>query len=169
MQKKQKRSLWIILLIGCCLIISSIQIESASAEEERFEVMLNGTVKDHESGLIWAARDNGANLTWSEALAYCKNYSAGGYKDWRMPSPKELATLYGASKETKGEEDKFSVDLATKSIQVTAPWVWTSRRSPNNKALIYGFNYGNTRKFFRGRGVNRRVLPVRSAIPKKQQ
>ena len=169
MQEKKKRSLWLILLIGCCLIISNIQIESAKAQEERFVVMENGTVKDQTTGLIWAAQDNGANLTWSGALAYCKNYSAGGHDDWRMPTPEELATLYKASKETKGEEDKFSIDLATESIQVTAPWVWTSRRSPNNKALVYGFNYGNTRKFYRGSGANRRALPVRSAFNEKQQ
>ena len=167
MQKKKKRSLLVALLIGCCLIISSIQIESARAQEERFEVMQNGTVKDQTTGLIWAAQDNGANLTWSGALAYCKNYSAGGHNDWRMPTPEELATLYGDSKETKSEEDKLSVDLVTESIQVTAPWVWTSRRAPNNKALVYGFNFGNTRKFYRGSGVNRRALPVRSAVNEK--
>ena len=157
------------LLIGCCLIISSIQIESARAQEERFVVMQNGTVKDQTTGLTWAARDNGANLTWSGALAYCKNYSAGRHNDWRMPTPEELATLYGDSKETKSEEDKLSVDLVTESIQVTAPWVWTSRRAPNNKALVYGFNFGNTRKFHRGSGMNRRALPVRSAVDEKQQ
>ncbi|MEA3548126.1 MAG: DUF1566 domain-containing protein [Thermodesulfobacteriota bacterium] len=167
MQETKKRFLWTILLIGCCLIIPNIQIEPARAQEERFEVMQNGTVKDQKTGLIWAAQDNGANLTWGEALAYCKNYSAGGHKDWRMPTPEELATLYGASKEIKSEEDKFSVDLVTKSIQVTAPWVWTSRRSPNNKAVIYGFNFGTTRKFYRGRGMNRRALPVRSAVNEK--
>ena len=164
---QEKKTIWIILMIGCCLIIPNIQIESARAQEERFVVMQNGTVKDQKTGLIWAAQDNGANLTWSGALAYCKNYSAGGHKDWRMPSPEELATLYGASKKTKGEEDKFSVDLATKSIQVTAPWVWTSRKTPNNKALVYGFNYGNTRRFYRGSGMDRRALPVRSAVKKK--
>jgi hypothetical protein len=131
--------------------------------DQRFELQDDGSVKDQQTGLIWAPQDNGAGITWLNALTYCKNYSLGNHKDWRMPTAEELATLYGNSRKNKGKEDKYIVDLVTDSIRITSPWVWTSRRLPNKKAQVFGFNYGNTRMFFRGKGMNKRALPVRKA------
>lgn len=135
---------------------------SATGADNRFSQLADGTIKDSRTGLTWAASDNGANITWLAAMHYCQKYSAEKEGEWRMPTPEELATLYGASKSSKGEEDKYTVDLATDLIKVSAPWVWSSRKSPNKNAVVYGFNYGNTRKFFRGKGMNRRALPVKS-------
>jgi hypothetical protein len=41
-------------------------------------------VSDTETGLMWAATENGIPINWSDALSYCQNFSSGGHTDWRM-------------------------------------------------------------------------------------
>ncbi len=132
-----------------------------SAADSRFITLEDGTVKDNSSGLIWAPRDNGDAINWSQAKTYCKEYTFGGHNDWRMPSSEELATLYGNTPKVKGKDYQQSIDVVTTAITITAPWVWTARRGPKNKAFAFGFNYGTTRRLHRGSGGNRRALPVR--------
>jgi Protein of unknown function (DUF1566) len=163
MKLKRKVAHKAVLLAGFFFFLSICLVTPCQAAGKRFETLEDGTVKDQKSGLIWAPQDNGATIIWSEAVVYCDNYSFGGHNDWRMPSSEELATLYGNRPKVKGQDYEQAIDVITKSIQITAPWVWTGRRMPKNKAMAFGFNYGTSRRLYRGNGVNRRVLPVRSS------
>jgi hypothetical protein len=49
----------------------------------------NGTITDDNTGLMWSI--SGTEGTWDEALDYCRSQTFGGYRDWRLPSKKELA------------------------------------------------------------------------------
>ncbi len=149
----------VLAVLFCFICLSAVSDSSAN---ERFEVLPDGTVKDLQKGLMWAGQDNGANINWSGAGEYCKNYSAGGFNDWRMPVASELASLYGNKKKIKGKDYSQSIDIVTDKIKITGPWVWTARRTSKNKALAYGFNYGVNRRLHRGSGGGRRALPVRS-------
>ena len=63
---------------------------------DRFTDHGNGTVTDTETGLMWAAKDNGIPINWSDALSYCQNYSSGRHTDWRCrhwPNSKVFITL----------------------------------------------------------------------------
>ena len=162
MQRKKQVLLSTALLAGYFFIFSTALIGAAKAAENRFAVLEDGTVKDHKSGLIWAPQDNGSAIMWSAAVTYCKEYSFGGHRDWRMPTSGELATLYGNSPKVQGQDYQDKIDVATKSIKITSPWVWTNRRTAKNKAIAFGFNYGTSRRLYRGGGENRRALPVRS-------
>ena len=64
------------------------------ARDGRFVAYDNGTVADTDTGLMWAAKDNGGPITWGKAKSYCRNYRGGGYTDWRMPTQGELTSLY---------------------------------------------------------------------------
>jgi hypothetical protein len=64
------------------------------ARDSRFVAYSNGTVMDTDTGLMWAAQDNGGSITWEEAKRYCRDYRGGGYTDWRMPTLNELTALY---------------------------------------------------------------------------
>lgn len=133
----------------------------ALAANERFLVLEDGTVQDKKSGLNWAAKDNGADIIWSDALSYCESYSAGEHNDWRMPTPSELATLYGNSPKINGKDYAEHIDVTTKAITITGPYVWTGEKRTDNKAITFGFNYGAIKRLYRADGKNRRVLPVR--------
>ena len=52
----------------------------------------NGTVTDLITGLMWQ-RDPGKKMTLAEAKKDVKFFSLGGYKDWRIPTIKELYSL----------------------------------------------------------------------------
>ncbi len=52
-------------------------------------------VIDHSTGLIWQDdNETGISKTWAEAQTYCQNKQLGSYEDWRIPTYKELLTLY---------------------------------------------------------------------------
>ncbi len=56
----------------------------------------DGTVSDNATGLMWAQEDNGAGVTWEDALAYAEAMNAAsylGYDDWRLPNAKELQSI----------------------------------------------------------------------------
>lgn len=60
----------------------------------RFISYDDGTVRDTQTNLMWAAKDNGRDINWANAKSYCEKYRGGGYMDWRMPTQYELAGLY---------------------------------------------------------------------------
>jgi len=143
-------------LLLCLLIFN------AGAADQRFKTLSDGTVRDEKTGLIWAATDNGSSINWSGAVEYCKNFAVGGHNDWRMPASSELKSLYGNEKKVQGQDYSGSIDVVTQTINISAPYVWTDRRTSDNKAIAFGFNYGVTKRLKRGTGGNRRALPVRS-------
>jgi hypothetical protein len=68
----------------------AMQLKAAKVMETgrdgRFISFDNGTVKDSETGLMWAAKDNGKDITWIGAKKYCENYDGGG---WTTKSEKD--------------------------------------------------------------------------------
>ena len=44
-------------------------------------------------------------MTWDNAVAYAKNYTKGGYTDWRLPTIKELITLIDYTVHTPASND----------------------------------------------------------------
>ncbi|NBV35436.1 MAG: DUF1566 domain-containing protein, partial [Proteobacteria bacterium] len=53
----------------------------------------NGTVTDNVTGLMWQKTDNGES-TWETALTNASTLTLGGYKDWRLPTPSELFSIF---------------------------------------------------------------------------
>lgn len=53
----------------------------------------DGTVTDHNTGLLWQQGEVTPTLTWKGALNYCEGLTLGDQADWRMPNIKELQSL----------------------------------------------------------------------------
>lgn len=152
-----------VTVASCCFLLLIAILPSHSwSQAVRFQPLTDGSIKDMRTGLVWAPRDNGSSINWSQAVLYCRNYSLGGHQDWRMPTSQELGSLYGNTPKKQGQDYQLSVDVITPLIQISAPWVWSTRRRPKNKSMAFGFNYGVGRGLHRGNGVNRRALPVRT-------
>ena len=115
----------------------------------------DGTMLDKESGLMWAARDNGSNINWSDAKSYCENYRGGGYTDWRMPTQDELAELYDSS--IIGNNGYH----LTPQITLTACSPWAAE-THGSDAADFDFSNGDRGWGRRSIGSGGRALPVRS-------
>ena len=115
-----------------------------------------GTWKDDATGLIWSVKDNGFEASWVQASNYCKNLALGGYTDWRLPTLKELATIYDKS---------LSKELKAKNpIELKGENVWAESTDSGN-AWMFSFLNGSTSLLPAGGGCggNGRALCVRQS------
>jgi len=148
-----------VIMVAAILIGAFITAKSATAGETgkdgRFIAHDNGTVLDTSTNLMWAAKDNGSDINWTNAKSYCRNYRAGGYTDWRMPTQTELAGLYDGS--IKGHNGYKLTTLIT----LTACCPWTSDVIRSNAICVNFINDGR-RLTPQSTASGARALPVRS-------
>ena len=146
------------LLGGFCLVSAALIsfIVLSPMASGRFVDNSDGTVTDTQTGLMWAAQDNGDMVNWRSARSYILEYNGGGHTDWRLPTLAELESLYDPE-----EKNKHGYHL-TDLINLTAASCWAAE-TENYKAARFNFTYGEVywlRKSFSGPS---RVLPVRDA------
>lgn len=135
-----------------------------TTSDGRFIAYDNGTVLDTKTKLMWAAKDNGIDVSWANAKFYCENFQGGGYKDWRMPTLDELESLYDEQKTRPAAcYSRNGIHIATELIDISCFYLWTSQTSPTtNEAAIFDFGPG-IRSAFAGQLPHlSRALPVRS-------
>jgi Protein of unknown function (DUF1566) len=137
------------------------------AAGERFTDNGDGTVTDHELGLMWSKTDNNGDINWNQAEKWVK-YTfpltiEKDYDNWRLPALKELQSLVMKDKKYKGyETDCGQWVKLTPQIQLSCGWIWTSEVSAQApSARIFNFDsvYHYTVRKVQQRGY--RALPVR--------
>lgn len=91
----------------------------------------SGTVRDRSSGLEWAGADNGADVNWGEANAYCKDLGLVDADDWRLPSRAELEGLFEAVAERPLEMVECGMmSRLIPGIKTTCAMFWSSTLDP---------------------------------------
>jgi hypothetical protein len=86
----------------------------------------DGTTTDLNTGLMWQKTPNlMTKSTYAEAVAGAKTFSLGGYKDWRLPTIKELYSLI----DFRG--------YSSRSVAQSVPYINTD---------YFGFVYGDQSK-----------------------
>lgn len=146
----------IIALVAILLFAQGLPGRAAQAQMQanRFVASADGTVLDTGSGLMWAATDNGADISWPEAESFCAKFRAGGHADWRLPTLTELDTLFDRT-----SESRFKV-FAPITLTGCCPWTADTRR---NRARSIFFMTGEINTFDKSASSNMRALPVRTA------
>jgi formylglycine-generating enzyme required for sulfatase activity len=140
---------------------SSVSGVIETGRDSRFIAYNNGTVLDTNTNLMWAAKDNGADINWSNAKSYCENYRGGGYNDWRMPTQEELAGLYDSNKTYRPTQKSYDVHL-TELIQLSSCCPWASETRGSDAA---GFHFNDGMRHWNHQSYEddvTRALPVRS-------
>jgi len=134
---------------------------------DRFTDNGDGTVTDHELGLMWSQTDNHGNIDWIQGEKWVK-YTfpftlEKRYENWRLPTLKELQSLVVTDKTYQGYETDCGQWVKTiPLIQLSCGWIWTSESDPRAPtARIFNFNnvYHYTVRKAQRRGY--RALPVR--------
>jgi hypothetical protein len=124
-----------------------------TGKDGQFTAYNDSTVLDTKTNLMWTARDNGAVLSWPDAKSYAGNYRGGGYTDWRLPTPAELAGLFDKAKTRKTfcpaavDELGQSVDEVhvTDLIHLSCVREWTSQERSDKPGFVtvFDFHFGN--------------------------
>jgi hypothetical protein len=132
------------------------------SKDGRFIAYNNGTVLDTKTNLMWAAKDNGSNINWSNAKSYCENYRGGDYTDWRMPTQDELAGLYDPGKSRPAAcNPSYPIHVSTELVDITCFTPWSSE-TRDSEAAFFFFNLGQRSWVNQSRNNSLRALPVRS-------
>jgi hypothetical protein len=118
------------LIVGLITVFLIVNGSLAFAGE-RFTDNGDGTVTDHQLGVMWAKNDNQGNINWRDAEKYCKwtfpYLIPARYDNWRMPTIDELKTLYVRDKDYKGYETDCGQKVKiVPEISLSCGWVWAS-------------------------------------------
>ena len=150
-----------ILIVLMCTFLFGTPVWSA----ERFTNNGDGTVTDHQLGVMWSRTDNQGNINWKQANLWVKytfpDTLEKKYDNRRLPTLAELQSLYVQDKKYKGYETDCGQQVKIVSdIKLSCGWVWTSETSAI-QAYIFNFHRGY---YYSDRMVHKRdyrVLPVR--------
>jgi hypothetical protein len=158
-------------LLSASALISSAQ-SAADVNDHAEEAQVRGYWTDSSTGLMWAARDNGKDVSWNKAIKYCRDLRLAGYSNWRLATVKELQGIYdkntnapGRAGPGRGRPFTFHVkgNIFLTGNQWTSTRLLDDRGRPSGYAARYDFNEG---RVFNGDELwfhtNKRALCVRA-------
>ena len=133
-----------LLFLGIALGFLTLPVFIAA--ENRFIDNKDGTVTDEKLGLMWAESDNLSNIDWQQAKKWARYtflYTLQTrYEDWRLPTLKEVSTLYLKKEAHKGVETECGMIVKIiPQIKLTCGWVWTSE-TRDISATVFSFETG---------------------------
>ena len=151
----------IVTIVTVCAFFLSAPVLA----DDRFTDNGDGTVTDHQLGVMWAKTDNQGNINWNDSnqwVEFTFPYTiTKQYDNWRLPTRAELKSLYVPDKAYKGyETDCGQLIKTVPEIKLSCGWVWTSERSAI-QAAIFNFNRGYHYMDRIGHYKSYRTLPVR--------
>lgn len=100
--------------------------------DEHYVKYANGVVYDSKTGLEWIAGP-GRNMSWDEAKKWARSLEIDG-GGWRMPSKKELETIY---QEGKGKRNM------TRLLETATWWVWSAEQDDGLSSSLFDFSRGS--------------------------
>jgi hypothetical protein len=158
------------------LSVAAIQASSQSAPEEGKgvqETQKRGYWIDPSTGLTWAGKDNGKDVSWKKAMTYCRNLRLAGYSDWRLANMAELQGVFdptanapgqaGPRKEPRDFTFHVKGDLFLTGNQWSSNYRMDDRGRPIGYAYYFDFNSGKPDDDQGGYSTGKRALCVRDS------
>jgi len=106
---------------------------------------------DPATKLMWAAKDNGRDVSWKGAVKYCRNLRLAGYSDWRLATIAELGEIYDGNANVpglagSGKDDLFTLHVKGNLFLTGDEWsserIEDDRGHPSAFVRWYDFNEG---------------------------
>lgn len=145
-------------------------------DNHRFIDNGNGSISDHETGLMWKRTDSYIDLdkwiSWEEAKIFCQSLGReefAGHDDWRMPTRKEAMSIYDPAHPTKDAygDVVFLFSVFPPGAGITT---WTKTLSKTDRSLAMRFHFYNGDCKWHGKGLRSHgVRPVRVFDKKAEQ
>jgi hypothetical protein len=118
-----------------------MQQAGTARKQAEADVALHPTWTDPDTGLMWTKKDNGSDVDWNQASAYCSKLQLAGYKDWRLPKFEELQGIYHPSVNLQAVYD-FGVmhNIHVKGNLQLSGWQWSSslEEAPGKTLQVLG-------------------------------
>jgi hypothetical protein len=109
-------------------------LQAAAAQQQalrnRYTARGDGTVRDSQTGVIWADHDNGSDIDWNGARNYCASLGGG----WSLPTVEQLQALYDSSG-TLTQSCKQWTCKVTPSIRLSSQAFWSS--GANGSSVVW--------------------------------
>jgi hypothetical protein len=137
------------LLLLLVLAMASVQVRAQNQTPANVPPPVGWA--DPATGLTWTSEDNGSDVNWNQAIAYCANLRLGGYSDWRLPAIDELQGIYDVNASEK--HVKGNLNLSSK-------YFWSSTPA-SSKAWFFFFSNGRRYSFRISDSKEDRALCVR--------
>jgi hypothetical protein len=113
-------------------------------------------VMDNVRRLLWTRQDNGTDVDWPGAVAWCESLGPG----WRLPSRVELedltASAYGETTPCRGSQCKVPALFILSSY-----WMWSGDRNTDGRAVYHYLHTGHTQSWAVDYRLNARALCLR--------
>jgi uncharacterized protein DUF1566 len=118
----------------------------------------DSTITDDNTNLMWAdAKD--ADVTWASADSYCSALTHAGQSDWRLPSVKEVLSIFDYS--IAGYSSTGLLDQTYFSVVIQR--FWTSDVNPHNEGYAFTVDGTAGRTYSQYKGYDQRdAICVRS-------
>jgi hypothetical protein len=160
---------------GQILSLTEPKADVGKSTNPRFRDNQDGTVTDLEMKLVWTREDSLQRvkkwINWDKAGDYIKELNQsrlGGYSDWRLPTRKELASLYDESQTVPWNYYWTKNDLHIDPIFGNSHCCyWTGEEL--NKDMAWGFNFIRGKPYPSGKGGIQRSLSVIRAVRTLQE
>jgi hypothetical protein len=148
------------------LALAVLGLTTFAVAAERFTDNGDGTVTDHELGLMWAKADNQGDIDWHDAKRWTEftfQYTiATYYDDWRLPTVAELESLISQDERYAGYETDCGLNvLVVREFELSCAWVWTSEEH-SVTARLFNFKRGLAHSERKAKTRGLRALPVRN-------
>lgn len=161
------RVVLILLSTGAMLAQGQSPTEDRTSPQQ---TQVRGYWVDPSTGLIWAGKDNGKDVTWNKATKYCRNLRLAGYSDWGLATIDELQGIFDKTANAPGMAGKHSKVPDTWHVKgnlfLTA-YEWSSFQERDDRGHLAGyawyfdFNGGKPIKDQTGYGYFTHALCVR--------
>jgi len=120
------------------------EIKEITAPKPRFEVIGDGMVNDHNTGLIWTQSDVGdGRLNHQNAMRACADLSLGGHADWRLPAWDELLSLIDVERYRPAINIEFFPGCKSSYYRTGTPYQTGTPVLPSTRDYVWGVNFGS--------------------------
>jgi len=109
---------------------TNVFVEQKQKEYEEFQKQREKrlVVVDDSAGLMWRKETAEGIMSWDEAMDYAKNMNFAGFTDWRLPSKKELDSIFRIKHKFR-DYDKFDYWVSDKHLNINYLEILKDRRT----------------------------------------
>jgi Protein of unknown function (DUF1566) len=111
--------------LGLC-ISTLAGAQASSSVPAKADPALHPTWTDPDTGLMWASKDNHANVNWNQASDYCAKLQLAGYNDWRLPTIEELESINDPSVSIPYDDGDGAIHVSVKGNLKLTGIAWSS-------------------------------------------